>query len=182
MGPLSSLIALLFQASSGPNWTSPASIVPHSGSHNVALDQAGRPAGVHPLHTLHTRTTRTNKIIFRKKLPSETENKTNKSQRRTPSRPSKVEDFPTHTNINESVALNGHGHSYRFVFGLPNTDHILGLPTGQCTALRATINGQRVSRPYTLILNNTDLDRIELFAQAVSAGPDDEAPLVNADW
>lgn len=53
----------------------------------------------------------------------------------------------------ESVALNG----YRFVFGLPNTNDILGLPTGQSIALRATINEQSVWRSYTLVLNNTDI-------------------------
>lgn len=49
MGLLSSLAALHLQASSRPNLTFLASIVPHNGSQNVALEQDGRPAGVHPL-------------------------------------------------------------------------------------------------------------------------------------
>ncbi|KAL1848201.1 hypothetical protein Plec18170_008111 [Paecilomyces lecythidis] len=59
---------------------------------------------------------------------------------------------------------------YRFVFGLPRADDVLGLPTGQHIALRATINGQSVSRSYTPVSNNTDLGRIELLVKVYEGG------------
>ncbi|KAF7595100.1 hypothetical protein BBP40_007304 [Aspergillus hancockii] len=59
---------------------------------------------------------------------------------------------------------------YRFVFALPNPDDILGLPTGQHIALRAAINGQSVSRSYTLVSNNSDLGRIELLVKIYPNG------------
>jgi cytochrome-b5 reductase len=59
---------------------------------------------------------------------------------------------------------------YSFVFGLPNADDVLGLPTGQHIALRATINGQSVSRSYTPVSNNTDLGRIELLVKVYPQG------------
>lgn len=52
-------------------------------------------------------------------------------------------------------------HVYRIIFALPNANDVLGLPTGQHIALRATINGQRVSRSYTPVSNNSDTGRIE---------------------
>ncbi|KAJ9295528.1 hypothetical protein DTO271G3_5984 [Paecilomyces variotii] len=59
---------------------------------------------------------------------------------------------------------------YRFVFGLPRPDDVLGLPTGQHIALRATINGHSVSRSYTPVSNNTDLGRIELLVKVYEGG------------
>ena len=59
---------------------------------------------------------------------------------------------------------------YRFVFALPSPTDVLGLPTGQHIALRATIKGQSVSRSYTPIANNTDLGRIELLVKVYEAG------------
>ncbi|KAL2001165.1 hypothetical protein VTN02DRAFT_2148 [Thermoascus thermophilus] len=59
---------------------------------------------------------------------------------------------------------------YRFVFALPNEDDILGLPTGQHIALRATIQGQTVARSYTPVSNNTDLGRIELIVKVYPNG------------
>lgn len=61
-------------------------------------------------------------------------------------------------------------HVYRFVFALPSTDDILGLPTGQHIALRATINGQSVSRSYTPVSNNSDTGRIELLIKVYPNG------------
>ncbi|KAJ6035397.1 uncharacterized protein N7446_010157 [Penicillium canescens] len=52
---------------------------------------------------------------------------------------------------------------YRLIFALPNASDILGLPTGQHVALRATMNGATVQRSYTPISNNTDLGRIEFL-------------------
>ena len=49
VGVLPSLTALHLQTSSRPGFTSPASMVPHNGCHHVALEQAGRSAGVQPL-------------------------------------------------------------------------------------------------------------------------------------
>lgn len=109
------------------------------------------------------RTTRTDKIIFQKKLPGES-SKTSESKRTTPLDPRKWKNFPLVRK--DSVAPN----VYRFVFGLPNADDILGLPTGQHIALRATINGQNVSRSYTPVSNNTDLGRIELLVKVYPQG------------
>ncbi|GAB1202853.1 hypothetical protein APSETT445_001476 [Aspergillus pseudonomiae] len=61
-------------------------------------------------------------------------------------------------------------HVYRFIFALPNADDILGLPTGQHIALRATINGQSVSRSYTPVSNNSDVGRIELLIKVYPNG------------
>lgn len=59
---------------------------------------------------------------------------------------------------------------YRFVFALPNPDDVLGLPTGQHIALRATIAGKSVARSYTPVSNNKDLGRIELLVKVYPAG------------
>ncbi|KAJ9150503.1 Cytochrome b5 [Coniochaeta hoffmannii] len=59
---------------------------------------------------------------------------------------------------------------YRFVFALPHHQDVLGLPTGQHIALRATIQGKSVSRSYTPVSNNTDLGRVELLVKVYEAG------------
>jgi cytochrome-b5 reductase len=59
---------------------------------------------------------------------------------------------------------------YRFVFALPNPDDVLGLPTGQHIALRATILGKVVQRSYTPVSNNKDLGRIELLIKVYPQG------------
>lgn len=59
---------------------------------------------------------------------------------------------------------------YHLVFALPHKESILGLPTGQHVALRATINGGTVSRSYTPISNNTDLGRVELLIKTYPNG------------
>lgn len=61
-------------------------------------------------------------------------------------------------------------HVYRIVFALPHADDVLGLPTGQHIALRATINGQNVSRSYTPVSNNSDTGRIELLVKVYTNG------------
>ncbi|KAJ5369898.1 Cytochrome b5 [Penicillium cataractarum] len=109
------------------------------------------------------RTTRTDKIIFRKKLQTGN-SKPSKSKRTLPLDPRKWKNFPLLRK--DSVSPN----VYRFVFGLPNVDDVLGLPTGQHIALRATINGQSVSRSYTPVSNNTDLGRIELLVKVYPQG------------
>lgn len=59
---------------------------------------------------------------------------------------------------------------YRIVFALPHPEDVLGLPTGQHIALRATIDGKSVSRSYTPISNNTDLGRVELIIKVYPNG------------
>ncbi|GKZ22529.1 hypothetical protein AbraIFM66951_006487 [Aspergillus brasiliensis] len=61
-------------------------------------------------------------------------------------------------------------HVYHIVFALPNPDDILGLPTGQHIALRATINGTSVARSYTPVSNNKDRGRIELLVKVYPQG------------
>lgn len=59
---------------------------------------------------------------------------------------------------------------YRLIFALPRHDDVLGLPTGQHIALRATIDGQTISRSYTPVSNNSDLGRIELLIKVYDKG------------
>ncbi|KAL4882952.1 hypothetical protein BJY04DRAFT_206617 [Aspergillus karnatakaensis] len=59
---------------------------------------------------------------------------------------------------------------YRLVFALPQSTDILGLPTGQHVALRATINSVTVQRSYTPISNNTDTGRLELLIKVYPQG------------
>lgn len=41
--------------------------------------------------------------------------------------------------------------SYLYTFALPNSDHVLGLPIGNCVRLHARIDGANLVRPYTPI-------------------------------
>ncbi|PLN79597.1 putative cytochrome B5 [Aspergillus taichungensis] len=60
---------------------------------------------------------------------------------------------------------------YLLVFSLPQSDDILGLPTGQHVALRATTAaGQTVTRSYTPVSNNRDAGRIELLIKTYPNG------------
>ncbi|KAH8695416.1 putative cytochrome b5 reductase [Talaromyces proteolyticus] len=59
---------------------------------------------------------------------------------------------------------------YRFVFLLPNPTDVIGLPIGQHVAIKATINGQPVSRSYTPTSNNLDLGRLELVIKCYPDG------------
>lgn len=115
-------------------------------------------------HHLPHRTSRSDRLIFRKKAPSTIKKALTKTLPTTPLDPRQFKSFPlTHKEV---VSPN----VYRFTFGLPNRDDVLGLPTGQHIALRATINGKSVSRSYTPVSNNTDLGRIELLVKVYSQG------------
>jgi cytochrome-b5 reductase len=59
---------------------------------------------------------------------------------------------------------------YRFVFQLPNKTDVIGLPIGQHVAIKATIDGQLVSRSYTPTSNNFDLGRLDLVIKCYPDG------------
>ncbi|GAT30417.1 cytochrome b5 reductase [Aspergillus luchuensis] len=59
---------------------------------------------------------------------------------------------------------------YRFVFALPDTKGVIGLPIGQHVAIRAIIDGNTVSRSYTPVSNNLDLGRLELVVKCYPDG------------
>lgn len=116
-------------------------------------------------HHVPHRTSRGDRLVFRKKMASTTVQKTPaKPVAQPPLDPRQFRSFPlTHKEV---VSPN----VYRFIFGLPNSDDVLGLPTGQHIALRATIDGKSVSRSYTPVSNNTDLGRIELLIKVYPQG------------
>ncbi|KAJ5992106.1 Cytochrome b5 [Penicillium sp. IBT 35674x] len=116
-------------------------------------------------HHSPRRTTRTDQIIPRKRLQSSAKGKAlQKLQHSAPLEPRTWRNFPLIRK--DTVSPN----VYRFVFGLPRKDDILGLPTGQHIALRATIDGESVSRSYTPVSNNTDLGFIELLVKVYPQG------------
>ncbi|PLB52885.1 hypothetical protein P170DRAFT_423692 [Aspergillus steynii IBT 23096] len=59
---------------------------------------------------------------------------------------------------------------YHFVFQLPRNTDVIGLPIGQHVAIKATIDGQSVSRSYTPTSNNLDLGRLELVIKCYPDG------------
>lgn len=59
---------------------------------------------------------------------------------------------------------------FRFVFQLPNSQDVIGLPIGQHVAIKATVNGASVSRSYTPTSNNLDLGRLELVIKCYPDG------------
>ncbi|KAK2774714.1 hypothetical protein FQN53_003521 [Emmonsiellopsis sp. PD_33] len=59
---------------------------------------------------------------------------------------------------------------YRFVFQLPKAHDVVGLPIGQHVAIKATVNGEAVSRSYTPTSNNLDLGRVELVIKCYPDG------------
>lgn len=59
---------------------------------------------------------------------------------------------------------------YRLVFALQRANDVLGLPTGQHIALRATVGGKTVARSYTPVSNNSDLGRIEMLVKVYDKG------------
>ncbi|KAJ5952389.1 Cytochrome b5 [Penicillium vulpinum] len=59
---------------------------------------------------------------------------------------------------------------YRFVFQLPNTRDVIGLPIGQHVAIKAMVNGAAVSRSYTPTSNNLDLGKLELVIKCYPDG------------
>lgn len=52
--------------------------------------------------------------------------------------------------------------TFRYRFGLPSKDHILGLPIGQHIHLIATINNELVLRAYTPVSSDDDLGYVDL--------------------
>ncbi|KAK5118680.1 hypothetical protein LTR85_007886 [Meristemomyces frigidus] len=52
---------------------------------------------------------------------------------------------------------------FRFVFDLPTSTSVLGLPIGQHIAIRGTVDDTSVTRSYTLVSNKRDLARLELI-------------------
>lgn len=52
--------------------------------------------------------------------------------------------------------------SYRYRFGLPSKDHVLGLPIGQHIHLIATINEELVIRAYTPVSSDDDQGYVDL--------------------
>ncbi|CAN9147518.1 unnamed protein product [Alternaria alternata] len=58
----------------------------------------------------------------------------------------------------------------RFVFGLPNENSVLGLPTGQHIAIRHEIDGKQLARSYTPTSSNKDRGRLELTVKIYEGG------------
>ncbi|KAH6611625.1 hypothetical protein Trco_001645 [Trichoderma cornu-damae] len=59
---------------------------------------------------------------------------------------------------------------FLFVFQLPSRGDVIGIPTGQHVAIKATIDGKDVSRSYTPVSNNIDLGRLELVIKCYPDG------------
>jgi cytochrome-b5 reductase len=59
---------------------------------------------------------------------------------------------------------------YRFVFALPDSKGVIGLPIGQHVAIRAIVDGATVSRSYTPVSNNLDLGCLELVVKCYPDG------------
>lgn len=59
---------------------------------------------------------------------------------------------------------------YRFVFGLPDPNTVLGLPIGQHVAIKAVVDGTTVTRSYTPTSNNLDRGRVELVVKCYPDG------------
>lgn len=60
--------------------------------------------------------------------------------------------------------------SYRFVFALPRETDTVGVPTGQHVSIRATVDGEVVTRSYTPTSNNADRGRLELVIKVYRDG------------
>ncbi|KAJ5578148.1 uncharacterized protein N7459_007112 [Penicillium hispanicum] len=103
------------------------------------------------------------------------------------------ERYPAHKKINKKPEVNPHDlrgflepkdfkalplvaktqlspNVYRFTFKLPGPRDVIGLPIGQHVAIKATINGQSVSRSYTPTSNNVDLGVLELVIKCYPDG------------
>jgi cytochrome-b5 reductase len=59
---------------------------------------------------------------------------------------------------------------FRFVFDLPKSTSVLGLPIGQHIAIRGTVDDHSVTRSYTPVSNNRDLGRLELLIRIYPDG------------
>jgi cytochrome-b5 reductase len=58
----------------------------------------------------------------------------------------------------------------RFVFGLPNENSVIGLPTGQHIAIRHEVDGKQIARSYTPTSSNKDTGRLELTVKIYEGG------------
>ncbi|KAF2820193.1 hypothetical protein CC86DRAFT_471334 [Ophiobolus disseminans] len=58
----------------------------------------------------------------------------------------------------------------RYVFALPGSRDIVGLPTGQHVAIKAIVDGKTVQRSYTPTSNNLDLGVLELVIKLYPDG------------
>lgn len=61
-------------------------------------------------------------------------------------------------------------NTYRFVFKLPKSDMVLGLPIGQHLSIRGQVNGKAVSRSYTPVSNNHDKGELRLVIKMYPDG------------
>ncbi|KAM0722108.1 hypothetical protein Q7P37_001549 [Cladosporium fusiforme] len=59
---------------------------------------------------------------------------------------------------------------YRFVFDLPTSASVLGLPIGQHIGIRGSVEDTSVTRSYTPVSNNRDLGRLELLIRIYPDG------------
>ncbi|KAK3387850.1 hypothetical protein B0H63DRAFT_542317, partial [Podospora didyma] len=59
---------------------------------------------------------------------------------------------------------------FRLLFALPTPQTVLGLPTGQHVAIRATVKGQVVTRSYTPVSMNVDQGVLELLIRCYPDG------------
>jgi len=59
---------------------------------------------------------------------------------------------------------------WKFVFALPTSTSVLGLPIGQHIAIRGEVDDHTITRSYTPISNNRDLGRLELMIRLYPDG------------
>ncbi|KKO97810.1 cytochrome-b5 reductase [Trichoderma harzianum] len=59
---------------------------------------------------------------------------------------------------------------YRLVFSLPQSEAMLGLPTGQHVAITMNVDGEKVTRSYTPVSNNLDYGVLELLVKIYPDG------------
>ena len=64
----------------------------------------------------------------------------------------------------------------RFRFGLPSSEHVLGLPTGQHVYISTTLNGKFVSRSYTPVSSDDDKGYIDLVIKVYFANQNPKYP------
>jgi cytochrome-b5 reductase len=100
-----------------------------------------------------------------------------KKSKSTASRPSKKKDINLGV-LNARVyqpfplidKFNISHDTIRFVFGLPNENSVLGLPTGQHIAIRHEVDGKQLARSYTPTSSNKDRGRLELTVKIYESG------------
>ncbi|ORY63879.1 nitrate reductase [Pseudomassariella vexata] len=61
-------------------------------------------------------------------------------------------------------------NTYRFIFELPTSNTVLGLPIGQHVSIKADVGGQSVSRSYTPVSNNADIGVLDLVIKCYPTG------------